>query len=71
MTPAFCPESGKIRHPSESAAMSARRKGSGHLKAYRCELCDAWHLGHSPGTGSRRLRQARRARRTNRKGFRF
>lgn len=44
----------KKRFPSESAAQSvifalkARGSDVDRLKAYKCEMCSCWHLGHTP-----------------------
>lgn len=81
-TPRICPETGKIQHPSESAANAAKGLGwkgastaskrkNRELKPYRCADCGQWHLGHSLGSYRHKHRLVKRARRTNRKGFRF
>lgn len=53
---------GKIRHASISAAWAAAVRlaaeaGDRYLRAYRCQVCRGWHVGHS----SKRPRNGRRA----------
>ena len=50
----------KIRHASINAAWAAAVRlaaeaGDRYLRAYRCEFCRAWHVGHS----SKRYRNGR------------
>ena len=50
---------GKVKHPTEKAAMAAMvRTPSTGLAVYRCGFCGAYHVGHM----NKRQRQGRNAR---------
>jgi len=54
----------KVAFPSRSVAMKAARtarnpiglieRGEGTLRAYRCDICRQWHLGHLTKHGRKR-----------------
>ncbi len=44
--------SGKVTHDRPSAlrhAWQLRRKGEGHVIAYKCRFGSHWHVGHASG----------------------
>lgn len=46
--PARCQKTGKVIHPSKTAALITRRRVKNSLlNAYRCSACKGWHLGKS------------------------
>lgn len=48
------------RADARRAARSHEDRGSDPGKPYRCDVCDYFHLGHYPATGSRRRDRLRR-----------
>lgn len=36
------------RAAAKTAAETARKSGRGRMRAYLCDECDRWHIGHLP-----------------------
>ena len=52
---------GKTAHKTRNAAAKELKRSDGkRMKVFKCDCCDAYHIGHDSGRGHRHTKRNRR-----------